>query len=393
MAYSTTSWVDDGAPAISAANLNKMETGIKDAHDLIAAKTYSPVGGVRIEEFAGASDDAKFAAARSYAAAQTKRPAIMFDAKNYTLGPFNTYDGMRLIGVPGGSNSADRSAESATATKITCTGSGAWMTSVEDAKPGQSWNVSIEGIAFKGNSNLSWWLTGSIVCWIYNIRDCSMSGFKTVYGSQSSKLLINACTFDGYHNINNSYQGAINIGGSDNSLWIDGLLLDSTTAALAAGGASNQFHMTLSSLSKTTIGGGDLYITNEGGWGGIKVTGGGTGGPIIFNGLAIVEGRNAGAPGTNASVRIDGGWSVFNNLWASFTSGVSPYQQTAGLAVIKNASYMPATAPPTYWGTVSGGRLKATDGFSYVSSTPANLAIGRSGTGVVTADSTYTVTG
>jgi len=36
MSYSKTTWVNDATPAINATNLNKIETGIKDAHDHIA---------------------------------------------------------------------------------------------------------------------------------------------------------------------------------------------------------------------------------------------------------------------------------------------------------------------------------------------------------------------
>jgi hypothetical protein len=32
MAYSPTTWVDDNAPALDAEHLNKIETGIRDAH-------------------------------------------------------------------------------------------------------------------------------------------------------------------------------------------------------------------------------------------------------------------------------------------------------------------------------------------------------------------------
>ena len=33
MAYTPTTWVNNSTPALNAANLNKMETGIDEAHD------------------------------------------------------------------------------------------------------------------------------------------------------------------------------------------------------------------------------------------------------------------------------------------------------------------------------------------------------------------------
>lgn len=37
MAYTKTTWVNGSAPAINATNLNKVETGIKEAHDNLAS--------------------------------------------------------------------------------------------------------------------------------------------------------------------------------------------------------------------------------------------------------------------------------------------------------------------------------------------------------------------
>ena len=35
MAYQKTTWIDGSAPAINAANLNKLEQGVADAHDML----------------------------------------------------------------------------------------------------------------------------------------------------------------------------------------------------------------------------------------------------------------------------------------------------------------------------------------------------------------------
>lgn len=42
MAYTKTLWVNGSTPAVNDANLNKIETGIKDAHDLIANLDLTP---------------------------------------------------------------------------------------------------------------------------------------------------------------------------------------------------------------------------------------------------------------------------------------------------------------------------------------------------------------
>ena len=67
-----------------------------------------------------------------------------------------------------------------------------------------------------------------------------------------------ASQFDGYWETNNSYNGAFQIGGSDNTLWPDGMLFDSGTAFNSAGSAAGQFHLWCDYLEKTFIG--PLYI-------------------------------------------------------------------------------------------------------------------------------------
>jgi len=53
MTYTPTTWVDDGVPAINDTNLNKMETGIDEAHDHIAAHPVEYMVPVWAEENAG----------------------------------------------------------------------------------------------------------------------------------------------------------------------------------------------------------------------------------------------------------------------------------------------------------------------------------------------------
>lgn len=42
MAYTATTWVDDSTPAINAANLNKLEKGVADAHTAVAEIELTP---------------------------------------------------------------------------------------------------------------------------------------------------------------------------------------------------------------------------------------------------------------------------------------------------------------------------------------------------------------
>ena len=339
---------------------------------------------IYLDDFAGADDDDKFTAARSYAAAQTYRPPIQLLPKSYSFSPFASYDGLRLIGAPGPSSQADRgSSPGSMATRVNCTGSGYWLTVTADEVAGAAYDISIQGIAFRGNSNLAWLGHASNQLNYSSISDVSFSDFRTVLGTQSNKLLILGCVFSGFWEINNSYDGAIHIGGSDNALWTDGLLLDSNTAYVASG----QSHMKLSYLAKSTIGGsGIVYITCEGDWGGLLIEGNTTDGPVFISNL-VAEGRNAGAPGTRACIRQTSGWTHLDNVWASFCQA-DPIQVTGGLMLLDRGAYRPCTSsPPDRWVNHTGGTLNIARCYQ---SGIAKPVVNSSG-GTIVADSTLTV--
>ena len=339
---------------------------------------------IYIEDFAGATDNDKFTAARTYAAAQTYRPPIQLLPKLYSFAAHNTYDGYRLIGAPGPSSQADRASTAGSmATRITCTGSGTWLTPTADEVAGAAYDISIQGCAFRGNSNLAWMAHPSTQLNYSSISDVTFSDFKTVLGTQSNKLLLLGNVFHGFWQINNSYDGAIHIGGSDNMLWTDGMLLDSATAYVASG----QYHLKCSYLAKSTIGGaGVVYITCEGDWGGLLIEGNTTDGPLFVQNL-VAEGRNAGAPGTRACIRQTSGWTHLDNVWASFCQGY-PIQVTGGLMLLDRGAYRPCTtSPPNRWIDHTGGTLNISRCYQ---SGIAKPVVNTSG-GTLVADSTLTV--
>lgn len=340
---------------------------------------------IYIADFAGATDDAKFAAARSYAAAQTYRPPIQLLAKAYSFAPFASYDGLRLIGAPGPSSQADRASDAGSmATRINCTGSGYWLTVTADQESGAAYDISIEGIAFRGNSNLAWIGHATNQLNYSSISNVTFSDFKTVLGTQTNKLLLLGCVFHGFWQINNSYDGACHIGGSDNALWTDGLLLDSNTAYVASG----QYHLKCSYLAKSTIG--FIYVTCEGDWGGVLIEGNSdaeyAGGPLLIS-KVVAEGRNKNQPGTRACIRQTSGWTYIDDVWASFCQGY-PIQMAGGLMVIGRGAYKPcAASPPDRWIDHTGGTLHVSKSFQAGITKPVVNSTG----GTLVADSTLTV--
>jgi len=339
-----------GAPSLSAARLTAMDQGISDAHDAL-----SSLGrGVALDSFPGSTDDAKLTAAMSSEAAQTYPRPILLGPRAYTFNQARTlYDGFALIGMEGMSN-AELSSAGTSKTRVTTSVGSTWLSANGGARSGsQQWDVTIRNIAFTGSSSTQW-LGGSAVIWCMNLKDLSFTGYKSILGSQATKLLLNLCLFDGWLSFNNSYNGAIHIGGSDNNLFMGMTNIDSGTAYVSAGGSNGQYHLWLDGLEKTQIG--PIYLTAEGGWNGIRVSGtaynttsSNLGGPNWIHG-AKVEGRNSGAPCNGSLIRVEGGSLVLTDSWLGYamaspsTPGHSPQDagvvhQTAGNVALRGCTY------------------------------------------------------
>ena len=276
-------------------------------------------GWTPLDSYAGATDDDKLTAALAYAQAQTYKPTIVLSNRAYTFAtPRTLVDGFRLRG-PWGYSNAERGTANM-ACQVTCNGGGTWLT----VPAGTTWDVSIGQLCFKGSSTTQW-IGGPGLLYCCLMRDLSFSGFSSVLGSQATKLLMTACQLDGWWEVNNSYHGAIHLGGSDDTLFPNGCLLDSATAfyGTTAGNSAGQSHLWCDYLEKSYIG--PMYITAEGNWGGVRVTGPGLnsggsnlGGPVWFGPGLRVEGRNAGAPCNGALIRVEGGIVDLRGIWASY---------------------------------------------------------------------------
>ena len=274
----------------------------------------TPYGSVFLDAFTGADDDAKLTAALTAVSGDTYPRAIQLSARAYTFNtPRTAFDGLKIIGPRGYSN-PERGSGSKSTMRITLGMTGAWITS-----NGTNYQVTLHNLTFGGSSTASV-LAGTFYC--LSMRNIFSSGLKSVLGTQAAKITLTACMFTGDWEINNCYSGAFHMAGSDNVCWPEGMLLDSSLAFNTAGAANGQYHLWLDQMEKSTVG--PLYVTCEGGWGGIMITGnafGSTsnnqGGPIVITG-AKIEGRNAGAPCNGANVRVDGGIVTLRDCWVSY---------------------------------------------------------------------------
>lgn len=370
--------------------------------------------------FTGSTDDAKLSALMSYAAAQTTPPTILLTRPGDNPYLFTTtrslYEGFKIRGASGPQNPEKSGSTALTPTRVqvNIAGGGTWL-DLATAAAGKRFGVGISQIAFVGNSSTQWMgSSNSGVLWCAIIRDVAFSSFKTILGSQATPLLLDAVLFDGWWNLANGYNGHVNIGASDCTLWPQGGLVDSGAAFAPAG--ADQFHLHLNSVEKTTIG--PLYITVQSGWGGILIDGapynalvggglpGNLGGPITFAPGLKVEGVNAGTPADGALVRMNGGIVDMYSPWFGYglndptTAAHSPvdagvFHMTGGRLDLIGPTYdhatgMAETVPLLY---VAGGiadinRVKVGVKGGVWSGKPG---IKTSGSGVINHDTSVTV--
>jgi hypothetical protein len=350
--YTAQTWTDGsgGGTPVSAARLGVMETGISDAHSIGQAS------GLLLDLFAGASDDAKLTTALAYVAAQAYPPPILLGPRNYSFstGARTPFDGLRIQGAEGYGN-PERNSGQKVATRVSLSMSGGWFTMTGSTS---IFGVSFSRIAFTGGNNARVLDQGtsSAVWYCLQMRDIYSSGLRNVLGSYSTKLLTTAIQLDGSWEINNCYDTAFHVGGSDCvALWPQGMLLDSGTAFNTAGASTGHPHLWLDFQEKSTLG--PIYMTTEGAWGGIlqtgqtaNTTGSNQGGRIVYNG-GVWEGRNSGAPCNGSIFRLNGGLATLRDVTVNY-----------GMASAASQSHSPTDAGIIHvYGT---GRLLA-DGLTY----------------------------
>jgi hypothetical protein len=325
--------VDNSTPPLNAANLNHNEVGIQTATSAISALA-GKYGHILIDDCTGADDDAKLTTALTAAAAATYPPVIQFANKQYT---FTTrgrapYEGLRLQG-PVGFNLPERNSQTKMSNRIhlnfdsSSDGAG-WF----HQAAGNVFQVAMDNLSLTGGGTQASFLTcasDSTQWFALYLRDISSTGLRTLLGRQAQALAGTACYFDGNWEINNSYNGAIHVKGSDFSMWTGGnLQIDSGTSFNSTGSANGQFHVWFDFCDKATVG--PMYMTAEGGWNGVKVSGPSNPRTSTSNNTGRVmgaqwrvEGRNKAAACNGSLIRIEGGSLSLSQAWTSYAM-VSP---------------------------------------------------------------------
>lgn len=426
MPYVPTAW--NPGDEVTSAKQNKIEQGIQTAQATAEAAqsavdqltsvvnslgagsggsgstVSSTAGAVSLWSFAGATPDAKLTNALSYAAAQTVTtppilvspdPAVGSGSVSFSQAGRPWFNGLKII-YPYGFGNQQRGAESIPC-DVRYTGTGAWWI----LPAGNTYDVEFAGIGFQGNS-------GSVfldnpnngVLWTSKLHDLGFNLWKHVLGSISNKLLLTACLFNGWWNINNSYNTAVHIGGSDCNLWLDGLLIDSPTSIMGTTTPGN-YHIWLDYLEKTEIGG--IYMTAEK-VSGIRISGGATTSGLVLNGQGRVEGRNTSQPTWGANILIEGGVNTIRDWWIAYglsnpnqnghTNETGVVTQTGGDTLFDGCYYDTASgvALTVPWISARGGKVRVVNARtgSKGGSWGANKPVVQAAGGTIDVDSTVT---
>lgn len=273
------------------------------------ARAHEAAWGHALDSFTGANDDAKLAAAITYAKAQTYAPAILLGNRAHTwAGNYDMFNGMRIVG----SGFTTEREFSTTGPQCVVTVSGS---SLFNVPAGGVKNVWISGIQFRASSGTVNWLTpvadlgaGPIM------NDCTFErlawvGFKTIMWARHLRVHIER-TY-----VNNSTDTPFKLAGSDNYYWTEGKSYMSSTTQSAS-----SFYLWFTHMSRSRVGA--VYITPE------KATAvriDGSYGDLQFAGTLLDStGRSLTTACQGAAILITGGRGmVFDKCWF-FNNAANP---------------------------------------------------------------------
>lgn len=296
----------------------------------------------------GSTDDEKHVNAWAAASAATRKPVLQYPAR--TFGPLTTpiqvFSGMRAMGPEGieGVKNLELSSGNLVnhRVRVEC-GTG---TSSLFVQSGTFQDIVFANIAFSGNASSQWWHnTNGATQSIYPLQFHSLSfdGFNSVLGNSAQKFTMTQGVFSGHWTVLNYQTTPLHIGGSDNQLWMGGML-NSNSPGSVAGAGKPIVHFDY--MEKTQVG--FMYITAENGWSGIRVEG-----PVerelrFYGG--VFEGRAVGNPATYPAIDIRGCRVIMYGPSVNYvvnTNAAGAIIQSGGVLELYSPHYRKATAAAT----------------------------------------------
>lgn len=271
-------------------------------------------GCIFLDDMAGANDDAKLTAAISLQQSTDGMPPIVLGARSHSFNQTRTlYSGLKLVGQSTGPKNLEQNPNFVTSRIVlgnsVSSGASSWWVT----PGGNLFDIYMANFAVNGNEGSSVHqfidvTTGSL--YACEFHSLAFDFMRSVFGRKDRKCLLTQVVFSGHWTANNLWDTQFYLGGSDNQLWVGGMInMGPSASALQTGTyADNDYEILFDTLAKTDVG--YIYMTALNGWRGIKVTGTGYGSLNFFGGT--YEGYNSGstrAPGT--VIRLEGGNGTF----------------------------------------------------------------------------------
>lgn len=343
-AVGSTDWYDHYEGLDLAAR--DLDTRVSALEDAPAPPGDAYLGGVVLESFAGATDTDKFAAARAYAAAQTRKPPILFvENRDYTLTTaFDAYQGFQWVGPPGSSGQQRGANSPSNRVRVSTNGP-----LIRLPRGTDTFDIDIRNLSFEATTSTTDFFanaTGSGskgVLWTSKFGDCAWSLFRYVIGTPTESIGMTLCTTFGRCNINNARGISIHWGGSDNSIQWEVMALDSPPNIA---GTAVPYHIWYDFMEKTDVYG--QFITGEQVPAAMRVSGSLSRGPLTFYGLRV-EGRNAGQPSYGSIMLIDGQDVQFYSPWIAYAmanpAAATGHTGNHGLVEVSNGARVTMYSP------------------------------------------------
>lgn len=315
--------------------------------------------GFWLDEYTGTDDD-KLTAAISDQQGATSRnmPAIVLPCRpmTFTL-PRSLYSGIKIVGSPNysGQKNPDLAGGSHSGPEINLGGSISSGTSSWWNSPGaDAQNVLMANFQVQGSQGgsvhqfLDFNSGGSM--YPASFHSLSFNMMRGVFGRTDRKCLSTQITMTGDWTINNCWDTAINVGGSDMNI-APTMMNIGTSSSASQTGDINRYFIKIDTTEMTVAG--KVYISTMNGWRGVLISGNSSvdwhGGVIEgFKGVRQTVGGVPNSllagPGPGTQVKITGG--VVNFYGTKIGQGMdNPDASEDGLMEISGAAGGPATPP------------------------------------------------
>lgn len=229
--------------------------------------------------------------------------------------PRSAYSGLKIIGAyKTGQNNAELNSGNYSGSEITLGGSISSGTSSWWNGTGDVYNVFMADFAVQGSQGSSlhqFWDQPSGTLYACEYNSLTFNFMRGVMGRKDRKCLMTQVFLTGTWTINNIWDTALYVGGSDCGFWDGGYLNMGPSLSPAQTGtyADNDYEIHFDSMGKSTVG--FIYASMMNGWRGAWISGAGT--ELTING-GVYEGYkpnrvngllSSPAPGT--VMRIDDG--------------------------------------------------------------------------------------